>query len=46
VGLFELEFEFEEIFAIFGRLAALVYSGESILPVLFHTESCDSPHRL
>jgi hypothetical protein len=42
--LFKFGFEFDEIFAIFDWLSAIIYSGESILPVLFTTESCDSPY--
>ncbi len=37
-------FEFGEIFTIFYWLSAVIYSGQSIFPVLFTTESCDSPH--
>jgi hypothetical protein len=36
-------FEFEEIFAIFDWLSAIIYGRELILPVLFNTKSCDSP---
>ncbi len=32
------------IFTIFDWLSAVFYSEESIFPVLFTTESCDSPH--
>ncbi len=42
--LFKFGFEFGEIFVIFYRLSAVIYSRESILPVLFKRESCDSPH--
>ncbi len=42
--LFEFVFECEEIIAIFDWLSAIIYSRELILPVLFNTESCDSPH--
>ncbi len=42
--LLEFGFEFGEIFAIFDWLSAVIYSWESILPVLFTTASCDSPH--
>ncbi len=31
---------------IFDRLSAIIDSGESILPMKFTTESCNSPHRL
>jgi hypothetical protein len=34
----------EIIFAIFDRLSAIIYSGESILPVVFNTENCNFPH--
>jgi hypothetical protein len=42
--LFEFGFEFNEIFAIFDWFSAIIYSRESILPILFTTASCDSPH--
>jgi hypothetical protein len=42
-GFSKFGFKFEEIFAIFDWLSAIIYGGESILPVLFHTMSCDSP---
>ncbi len=41
---FEFAFKFQEIFAIFNWLSAIIYSGESILPILFNTESCNSPY--
>ncbi len=43
--LFKFYLEFEEKFAIFDSLPAIVYSGESILPVLTNTENSDSPHQ-
>jgi hypothetical protein len=39
---FEFGFQFVEIFTIFDWLSAVFYSGESIFPILFTTESCDS----
>jgi hypothetical protein len=42
--LFEFCFEFGEIITIFYWLSAVIYSGESIFPLLFTTESCDSQH--
>ncbi len=42
--LSEFGLEFGEIFAISDWLYAAIYSGESILPVLFTTEWCNSPH--
>ncbi len=42
--LSEFGFEFGEIFTISDWLSAVIYSGESILPVMFTTERCDSPH--
>jgi hypothetical protein len=44
--LFEFGFAFVEIFTIFNWLPAIIYSRESILPVLFNTESHNSTHRL
>jgi hypothetical protein len=41
---FAFGLEFEEIFAVFDWLSAIIYSGESILPILLNMESCDSPY--
>jgi hypothetical protein len=43
-GLVEFGFEFNEIFAIFDWLSAIIYGGKSILPVTFTMESCFSLH--
>ncbi len=44
--LFKFDFDLEETIAIFDWLSAIVYNDEeSILPVLFNTESYDSLHR-
>jgi hypothetical protein len=37
--LFEFDFEFKEIFAIYDCLSATFFSGEPILSILFNTQS-------
>jgi hypothetical protein len=42
---FKFGFKLFEIFEIFDCLFAIIDSVETILPILFTTESCDFPHR-
>jgi hypothetical protein len=42
--LFKFGFKFDDIFAFFDQLSAIIYSREPILPLLFNTESFNSPH--